>query len=66
MKIKMAIGCLLLLGVAFTALHILKIPAGNLLSFGVILLCPLMHIFMMKDMHHGHHAAGEKNEQKKI
>lgn len=65
MKIKMAIGCLLLLGVAFTAVHILKIPAGNLLSFGVILLCPLMHIFMMKNMHASHDKEMKTHDQEK-
>lgn len=65
MKTKILIFCLLSLGIAFTALHILKVPVGNLLYFGAILLCPLMHIFMMKGMNHRYHEAGEKNEQKK-
>ncbi len=54
MKIKILVLCSLLVGVGFTAVHILKVPVGNLLYFGAIFLCPLMHIFMMKNMHADH------------
>lgn len=26
----------------------------NILSFGILLLCPIMHLLMMKNMKHGH------------
>lgn len=41
----------------------LKIPFGSVLPWGVFLLCPLMHIFMMKD--HGGHGHGNSEEEKK-
>lgn len=55
----MAVGNKLLLlcvGGIVTALIILKImnvKIGAILPYGIILLCPLMHIFMMKG--HGNH-----------
>lgn len=31
----------------------------NVLSFGILLLCPVMHLLMMKNMKHGETPAGE-------
>lgn len=45
--------------VLFTvAIFIFKIPANTALVYGGILLCPLMHLFMMN---HGDHS--EKNSE---
>ena len=49
--------CLALVPIALVAIVVFKIP----LIWGVFLLCPLMHIFMMKD--HGEH--GDNKEEKK-
>lgn len=70
--------CLGLIPIALIIIWGLKIPLGSLLPWGVFLLCPLMHIFMMKGHdnheghkeqgghceHEGHHPEEHKNEQK--
>ena len=43
--------CLLIAVVGFAAIFIFKVPFSNILTFGVLLACPLMHFFMMKNMH---------------
>jgi len=37
----------------FIILKIMNVKIGTILPYGIILLCPLMHIFMMKG--HGDH-----------
>ena len=34
----------------------------NILSIGIILLCPIMHLVMMKNMNHGHDIENKKEE----
>ncbi|CAG0982272.1 MAG: hypothetical protein MPEBLZ_03415 [Candidatus Methanoperedens nitroreducens] len=49
--LMMVLGCmipLLLLGVLWVAG-----VSQNILSFGILLLCPIMHLLMMKNMKHG-------------
>ena len=44
-------------GVAVAGLlWIMGVPLGTLFTFGLVLLCPLMHFFMMRGGHHGHGA----------
>ncbi len=38
--------CLLGVGVAAVAIIIFKVPLNSVLLFGIILACPLMHVFM--------------------
>jgi len=38
----------------FTAIFVFKISTGNIFFYGLLLACPLMHIFMMKNMGHDH------------
>ncbi len=62
--LMMALCCL----IPFVLLGILWIAgvSQNILSFGIILLCPVMHLLMMKNMKHGHDIESEKgNENKK-
>ena len=50
-NLMMALGCiipLLLIGILWAAG-----VSQNTLSFGILLLCPIMHLFMMKNMDHG-------------
>ena len=48
--------CLLGVGVAVVAITIFKVPLNSVLLFGLLLACPLMHVFMGHGMH------GDKKE----
>lgn len=50
---KLLILCVGIAAAASVAFFIFKVPVNNVLIFGAILLCPLMHMFMMN---HGDHA----------
>lgn len=50
----MAVGCLLPLA-ALTAIFVFRLQVSTVLLFGLILLCPTMHLFMLRD-HAGPHA----------
>ncbi|KKS98009.1 MAG: hypothetical protein UV73_C0004G0151 [Candidatus Gottesmanbacteria bacterium GW2011_GWA2_43_14] len=46
----------------FAAVSVFKVPINNLLFYGAILACPILHVFMMKDHSKGnkHHQSPEK------
>ncbi len=46
--------CFIFVAIAYLAVGVFRIPAGTLLFAGVLLLCPLMHFFMMKGDGHDH------------
>lgn len=46
--------CLLAVVVAGLAYFVFKVPLNNIMFFGLILMCPLMHVFMGHGMHEGH------------
>ncbi|MBI2861675.1 MAG: DUF2933 domain-containing protein [Chloroflexi bacterium] len=51
------VGLLALVGIGAL---LIGIPLGTLLTFGLVLACPLFHVFMMRGMGHGaHHQAPE-------
>jgi len=56
---KLLILCLLLPATGLIAIFVFKISFGIVLTYGIFLLCPLMHIFMMKG--HGHGGQKEKD-----
>ncbi|OGM37616.1 hypothetical protein A3A76_01220 [Candidatus Woesebacteria bacterium RIFCSPLOWO2_01_FULL_39_23] len=46
--------CLSLITIAVIALFVFKVPVNTLLLGGVLLACPLLHFWMMKDGEHKH------------
>lgn len=48
------VACCLIPVVAFAAISIWQIPANAVLMFGLVLLCPLSHLLMMKYLWNGH------------
>jgi len=62
--LMMVPGCiipLLLLGILWVAG-----VSQNILSFGILLLCPVMHLLMMKNMNHGNlNPQSQTNDTKK-
>ena len=56
---KLAAICLLAVAAALLTIVVFGVPAGTVATFGVLLACPLMHVFMMKG--HGH---GEDHSKK--
>lgn len=51
--------CLLGIVLAVVAVTLFKIPISNVVFFGLILACPLMHVIM-----HGGHGDGGKQKMK--
>ena len=54
LSIKTLSICLGLVALAVIAVSVFKVSVGTLFFAGILLLCPLMHFFMMKDGGHKH------------
>lgn len=46
--------CCLIPIVGLAAIYLFNVPLSNVLFFGLILLCPVSHLLMMKYMGHNH------------
>ncbi|EKE06314.1 MAG: hypothetical protein ACD_19C00017G0014 [uncultured bacterium] len=51
---KWVVFCVILIAVVFVAISVFKVSSTNLFFWGILLLCPLMHFWMMKDGGHKH------------
>lgn len=51
---KILLICSLIVGFAFVGLVIFKQPAQSIVLYGLVALCPLLHVFMMSDGKHKH------------
>ena len=56
--ILMALGCLLPIA-ALIAIFLFQIQVSTVLLFGLFLLCPALHLFMMRD-HMGHNSSRQQ------
>jgi len=53
--------CCLIPIIGLAAIYLFNVPVGNVLFFGLILLCPVSHLLMMKYM--GHNQSSDDHSQ---
>ncbi len=54
--------CCLIPVIGLTAVYFFKVPLNNVLLYGMLLLCPLSHILMMKFMGHDHSSTEQDSQ----
>ena len=57
------VACCLVPIVAFTLISVFNVPVSSLLTIGLVLLCPLGHLLMMKFMMKGHDERHAEEQQ---
>ena len=55
--------CILVVVGILVAVYIFKVQWNAIFTLGIFLLCPLMHIFMMKGMAHGDKSCHEDKKE---
>jgi len=55
------LACCLVPLAALAAIAVFNIPANTVIYFGILLLCPLMHFAMMRNMDHAHQSHDAHN-----
>ncbi|OGH11788.1 MAG: hypothetical protein A2857_04840 [Candidatus Levybacteria bacterium RIFCSPHIGHO2_01_FULL_36_15] len=65
LKNKIFAFCLVGVGIIVIAIYFFKVPVSNLLTFGLLLLCPLIHLFMMKGHSMENHQENSQDNKNK-
>ena len=59
------LACCLIPLAALAAIFVFKVPATGVIYFGILLLCPVLHLLMMRNMMgHGHNHAGHHQAER--
>ncbi len=51
---RTVVVCVILVAVAIVVIGVFKVPVKSLLPYGILLACPLLHLFMMRGDGHKH------------
>ena len=62
--IVIMVACCLVPMVALAAIFLLKVPVSTVILVGMVLLCPLSHLLMMKFMAPEHEEAHQHNQKR--
>jgi uncharacterized membrane protein len=55
--------CCLIPIIGLAAIYLFNVPVSNVVFYGLILLCPVSHLLMMKYMGHDHSAADHSQHE---